>query len=395
MKKKLLMGLALVVVVAFVASCSKGYVSVADKGKATGKTFTVDQSGDAGRYVSLDLDSKNNAHMVYIDKKNKSLKYVRQEGTAFAPEVVDAGCAQCMFASIKVGADDAPHLAYYHGSKKTLLYAYKKEGVWKTEKIEWGEKTGMGAQLLFDKEQNLHALYYSGDGYLKHAWRVLNTEAAKPKKKKPKPKAKGEKVEEPPEPPEGIWGTERVDKANGSEKVQISLVVQPNGRLAASFFHWSGMTSELRMAMQDANGKWSTEIVSKENNPGKSSAMMIAPNGEAHIIFREARKDRLSIARFSSEGWAQTPLQNKVYNMALASNDSGNLLVAYAEMSGRDPRKGHLCMLLRTGEAWSRYDVDNAKGSGTHLDADLTSDGAPVIAYYEERGKSLKLFIGQ
>jgi hypothetical protein len=41
------------------------------------------------------------------------------------------------------------------------------------------------------------------------------------------------------------------------------------------------------------------------------------------------------------------------------------------------------------------YEVDGSRGAGTHLDAVFTTSGAPVIAYYEERGHSLKLFVGE
>jgi hypothetical protein len=378
---------------AFVVSCSKGYVDVGGGGQAKGKTLGVDKSGDAGQYVSVDLDGKNNAHMVYSDLKNMSLKYALQADTAFNVETVDAGKTRCLYTTIKVDSQGQPHIIYYSDAKKTLFYAYKKEGAWKTEKVEWGAGTGMGTRLLFDKEQKMHALYYSGDGYLKHAWRALAVYDDKPKKKaKPKKAKDGKPAEPEEEPPEGIWGSERVDKANGSEKVQISLVVQPNGRLAASYFHWSGLTSELRMALQGADGKWTTEVVSKENNPGKSSAMFFDVKDQPQIIFREARKDRLSIAVYSSEGWKLSPLMDKVNNLALAAGPSGDLLVAYQEMSGPDPRKGHLCMLLHKGGAWTNYDVDSARGSGSHLDAVMTSTGDPVIAYREEEGKSLKLF---
>jgi hypothetical protein len=177
--------------------------------------------------------------------------------------------------------------------------------------------------------------------------------------------------------------------------VQISFVRQPKGGLAASYFHWSGLNSEVRVAIQGEDGKWSTEVVATEHNPGKSSAIFFTPRSEPRIIFREARKDRLCIAAFTAEGWAVEPLLNGVYNMALASDASGNLLIAYEKMSGPDPRKGRLYVAMRKSGVWTNYEVDSSPGTGTHLDAVFTPSGAPVIAYYEERGHSLKLFVGE
>lgn len=389
--KKLFWACGFFAVVALVASCTKG-VDIKDGGRAKGKTYTVDNSGDAGQYVAMDIDVHDAVHMVYYDKKNQALKYVRQSPSGFAIDTVDDSCGKCLYCTIKVTGEGEPHVAYYRDANKMLTYAYRKEGTWKKEPIEWGNGTGMGARLLFDHEWKLHALYYSGDGHLKHAWRVLRDENAPPP---PPPKPKKGETAEVVEPTEGIWGNERVDKANGSEKVQISFVRQPKGGLAASYFHWSGLNSEVRVAIQGENGKWSTEVVATENNPGKSSAIFFTPRSEPRIIFREARKDRLCIAAFTAEGWAVKPLLKDVYNMALASDASGNLLIAYERMSGPDPRKGHLNVAIRKSGVWTNYEVDGSKGAGTHLDAVFTPSGASVIAYYEEQGHSLKLFVGE
>ncbi|MBN2493175.1 MAG: hypothetical protein JXR96_01185 [Deltaproteobacteria bacterium] len=390
-------------------ACSQG-VAMKDGGKAKGKILTVD-SGDVGYHVTMELDLEDRAHMVYYDKKNQSLKFVSQSSAGFAISVVDDACERCLYATLKMDGDNEPHLAYYSDSTQTLTYAYRQQGRWKKEPIEWGKGTGMGARLLFDSDQLLHALYYSGDGYLKHAWRVRRSpeemerlrrealEKARRLDKKAKRKSStgsaGASTPQLAEPAEGFWGSERVDKANGSEKVQISFVRQPSGRLATSYLHWSGLSSELRIAMQAEDGSWSTEVAAFEDNPGKSSALFFTPGGEPHVVFREARKDRLAMAETSIEGWKAEPLVPDAYNMSIDVDASLNLLVAYEKLSGRDPRKGHLCMAWRRDGSWFRYEVDTARGSGSYLSAGLTNSGTPVIAYFEETNKSLKLFVGE
>ncbi len=376
-------------------SCSKKGIEVKDAGRAKGKTYTVDNSGDAGQFVSMDIDVNDFVHMVYYDKKNKALKYVRQSSAGFAIDTVDTACQRCLYATLRVTGNGDPHIAYYSDATQTFTYSYKKDTEWKKEPIEWGKGTGMGARLLFDDDFNLHALYYSGSGWLMHAWRVLRK--PEPGKRKTKvAKGKDGKKTGIEEETEGIWGTERVDKANGSEKVQISFVKQPRGGgLAASYLNWSGLTSELRLAIQGKDGKWSSQVVAREDNPGKSSALFFSNAAEPRIIFREARKNRLSVATPGADGWKITPLLGDVYNMALETDASGDLLLAFEHLAGNDPRKGNLCYAVRRGGKWSRFIVDSEKGSGTHLDATLTAASVPVIAYYEERGHSLKLFVGE
>jgi hypothetical protein len=385
------LGLWVTVLMLVAAACSKKGIEIKDGGKAKGKTFTVDNSGDAGQFVSMDIDLNDKVHMVYYDKKNQALKYVRQSSAGFATDTVDDSCKRCLYATLKVTGTGEPHLAYYSDSTQTFTYAYKKENEWKKEPIEWGKGSGMGARLLFDENFQLHALYYSGDGFLKHAWRILRKDA--PKAGAPK---KGKKANPKPaeEETEGLWGNERVDKANGSEKVQISFVRNTKGNLATSYLHWSGLTSELRIATRKKDGSWESKVVAREDNPGKSSALFFAGSGEERIIFREARKDRLAMAKPSEQGWEITPVIDDVYNMALATDAAGDLLLAFEELSGRDPRDGHLCMAQRKAGQWTRYVVDSQKGSGTHLAATLSSSSSPIIAYYEEKGHSLKLFVG-
>jgi hypothetical protein len=385
----LLAGSALVVLL---SACDEKGVKMTAAGKAQGEILTVDNSGDVGYHVDMILDENDRPHIVYFDKKNKALKYVRHSAAGFSSEVVDSTCKRCLYATIRVTGDSEPHIAYFNDSTQTLTYAFRRDGKWKQEGIRWGKGSGMGVRLMFDDHQGLHALYYTGDGYLEHAWRVPNQAALETKKKaKTKTGQKGEKKKD--EQPEGIWGNERVDKANGSENVSISLVRQPNGMFAASYFHWSGLSSEVRIAKQGEDGSWTTELVAFEHSPGKSSALIFNRQGEPIVFFREAMKDRLSIAELTAEGWKVTPLVPDAYSMSVAIGGTFNLLLGYE--SGRDPRKGHLRMAWRKDWQWYDYEVDLTRGSGSYLAAGLTTNGVPVLAYFEETGKSLKLFIGK
>ncbi|RME30523.1 MAG: hypothetical protein D6806_00125 [Deltaproteobacteria bacterium] len=369
-----------------VPACTEKGVEMADGGKARGKLLTVDSSGDAGQYVAMDIDINDNVHLAYYDKKNRQLKYVQWSPRGLATEVIDSACRRCLFATIRATANGEPHVAYYSDSTKTFTYAYRDDDGWHREPIEWGEGNGMGAKLLFDDSWQLHALYYSGDGYLKHAWRVaVKSPAVKCKKKK--------RGECPPQP-KGLWDNERVDKANGSEHVLISFVKQPDGRLAATYLHWSGLSSELRLAERQPDGTWKKQVITREENPGKASFLFYDEDGNPEIIFRQAMKNRLCLAKQDAQGWKITPLIPDAYNMAVSADAQQNLLVAYEHLAGTNPLHGHLRYALRQAGKWTSFVLDESRGSGTHVAAALTSESAPVIAYYEEKSHSLKLFLG-
>lgn len=378
----------LVVVSVMISACTEKRIKVAGGGQAKGKIIIVEEKNQAGQYVAMGVDSRDKVHMVYFDKQNQALKYAVEAEDGFSKEFVDKSCKRCLYGAIAVDKDANAHLAYYSDASKTLVYAYKKDGEWQKEPIEWGDGIGMGARLLFDHEGKLHVLYYSRDGYLKHAWKLYPEAISKDGKK-----ISGS--EKTIETKDTFWKSERIDKANGSDRVQISFKRQPKDRLAASYFHWSGFDSDLRVAIEGLYDTWTIETVAIEQNPGKSSSLFFTPKGEPRVIFREARKDRLSFAEPTKDGWESKALVENAYNMALASNDKGEILVAYLKMPGTDPRKGKLCSLLYKNGKWTRFDVDAEDGSGTYLDAALTKSAKPLIAYYEDHSQSLKLFVGQ
>jgi hypothetical protein len=384
--------LILAVVGLCLASCTAP-APLQDAGRAPGKILTVDNSGDAGYHVTLDVDVDDGVHLVYFDKQHGRLKYLRHGATAgLAEQIVDDACKSCLYPAIRVTSPDEPHILYYNDATQTLTYTYRQGNAWAREAVEWGKGTGMGANLLVDGEHRLHALYYSGDGYLKHAWRVPNPEAGKPTA----PSSRAKPGDPPPLPqPEGLWASERVDRANGSEKVVIGFARQASGRLAASYLHWSGLTSELRVASQAEDGAWSTDVAARENNPGKVSALYLAPDGSPRVIYREGLKDRLMRAEFDLEGWKHQLLASDAYNLSLATDSVGHLVLAYQRMRGPDVRKGHLRMAVKGDRGWADFLVDDTPGSGSYLAAGLTASGRPVVAYFNEAQRVLKLFLGK
>ncbi len=405
MTGKILSGWVVVFLVSLGVGCTESGIDLKDGGQAKGAIHVLDGSGDAGQYVALALDKKDQVNLVYYDSKKKELNYQHHTASGITTEVIDATCDKCPYATILVDENGEPHVAYYSSAYQTLVYAYKKDGTWKREPVEWGSGSGMGLRLLFDREGRLHALYYTGDGFLKHAWRVQRKPGEAlpnvPKRQRTKPgqdvSAGGgkDRAAPPPEEPEGVWGDEQVDKAHGSEKVQISFVLQPNGRLAVSYLDWSAFSHQLKYAVQREDGSWTTEVVTQTNNPGKSSALFFSPTNDPQIIFREALKNRLSQATLTAKNWKIIPLFDEVYVMGLVVDPSSNLLIAYQRLRGSDPRKGELFLARRTNGVWTNYQIDDSPGSGSFLDIAVTAKSTPIIAYYEESNHQIKLFVGE
>ncbi len=392
-------------VAVYLSSCTKCASSVPplpDGGKAKGKHVSVESGSNVGEFVSLHLDASDAVHLAYYDRTQQALKYARQTENGFAVEVVEANCAKCVFSALELNAQGEPGVAYFNGTDKMLMFAMKVGQEWKKETVEWGAGTGMGIRLLYDQQGKLHALYYSGDGYLKHAWREEHKPAENQKTpdkaegKAPDKAAGKDKEAKPVNTGTGLWGAERVDRANGSEKVLITLMEQqPQGGLAASYLHWSGMTSELKIAYQRKDQGWTSEVVTRENNPGKSSALFVDSGSGPQILYRESMTNNLVLTRFSQNGWEAKPLCDQAFNMAFATNGKGLLLLAFSSGSGTDARDATLRLALSRQGSWTLYSLSDTPGSGAYLDAAVSSHGQPIVAYHEESTKSLKVFVGE
>ena len=131
--------------------------------------ITVDYS--SGQYTSLAVDSADVPHAVYYDAVNGKLKYASAvskyswDATDIATvgTVSEAGATNVhRLASLAVDADDHPHVSYYDANDQSLKYIQWTGKVW-TDPVTLdggGANVGVDNTMKLDRQGHPHIAYY-------------------------------------------------------------------------------------------------------------------------------------------------------------------------------------------------------------------------------------------
>jgi hypothetical protein len=89
--------------------------------------LVVEATDQVGLYISIDIDSADNPHIVYYDSGNQRLKYAKLDGACLAdipncPLVLDEAGSNIRYMALALDAQDTAHIAYFHVSGYDLKY---------------------------------------------------------------------------------------------------------------------------------------------------------------------------------------------------------------------------------------------------------------------------------
>jgi len=118
---------------------------------------------EAGFYTSLDIDSENNPHIVYVS--NTVLKYTYYDGDQWKIHAFNDSVA---YTSIALDSQDLPHISYTLEDTHNLIYTYFDGIIWKTYTVD-SQSEVYDTVIALDKENNPHIAYYA-DNSLKYAY---------------------------------------------------------------------------------------------------------------------------------------------------------------------------------------------------------------------------------
>jgi hypothetical protein len=102
-------------------------------------TPTDPVNGSIGSSNSLALDSSNRPHIAYSDETNRTIKYARWTGSAWAMEIVDTSTFQLGSTSIALDSSNRPHVSYTSLSDVSLYYARWTGSAWAKETVDPSE----------------------------------------------------------------------------------------------------------------------------------------------------------------------------------------------------------------------------------------------------------------
>ncbi|MCS5537754.1 MAG: hypothetical protein NZ770_06580, partial [Candidatus Poseidoniaceae archaeon] len=306
-------------------------------------TETVDSTGLVGEFCSIDVDSNDNPHIVYIDRDNGGqLKYAAYDGN-WTLSVVDE---EAEYTSIVMDSTDRPHFSYYDLSDEDLRYLSQSGAnavVVSTDMSfdnSWG---GIGFKL--DSQGIPHIAYqnHSGNNHVSYA-RLNSTASA----------SAGTEV----------WDIETIDTSNQNYYGSwISLDLDSQDRPHVSYFGGDN-TDDLRYAYHNGT-EWVTETVDSKSNTGVDrtgwySAIVIDSTDKPQIVYSSQGTSNMRYAIHDGSDWHL----DDVINSGSGAKKNIQLSLSVADVP-------HICYFDDGG---NRLGYATYSGSGWVVDHDISSN---------------------
>lgn len=117
------------------------------------RTDTIDYYGNV---FDIKIDSSNNYHISYTDCDYAALWYAKWDGASWSNETVNYGGSGCYFNAIDVNSTGYPRIAYQNQNDDKAYYATK-SATWVNEKV-WDFTMSRHIDLVINSSDNPHIL---------------------------------------------------------------------------------------------------------------------------------------------------------------------------------------------------------------------------------------------
>ena len=404
---------------------------------------TVDDDQAVGQFASLALDQQNRPHISYYDAYNGNLKYAYFNGTQWFTTVVDTAPvvneAEAMLPSeIDVRADRRPGFDP----------AFQPEGLESTEQSVQDHKGGVGmySSITIDSQNRPHISYYDAvNRNLKYAFLDTRTNPATwvvdtvnrgflgndygtwtsivtldvGNQTVPLISFMDETLDDLKFITGKVGDWEEVETVDGGDIKggYTSIALDNDNNIYISYYACGERTSDtnftcskgdLKFARRKA-GQWTTAVVHSRDNIGGWTSLAIDEENHAHISYYSFTEMDLWYAYSEGGVSAGGQVSGVKWNTSrLASNgdvgrytsistfidseediyphityldlDAGKLVETYRAIDPNDKK-----------EKWFFRDIDRMADVGYSTSIEYKSNGAPLISYFDNATKDLKL----
>jgi len=243
----------------------------------------VDNSGNAGDYLSLALNKSNTPHICYLDKKNGHLNYAYLNGSSWTIQTVDHNENVGYYCSLALDSRGNPHICYINQTRPFgILYA-----VGDLKKSHWDISTinteyGVSWISLALKKNDLPCLSYFEyfrNQSLEYAW----MENAK-------------------------WNFNTVDyntTVDSGRESSLALDSHDNPHIS----YLDATHSDLKYAYQTGSN-WSIQTVDAKGEVGHSSSLSLDSDNHPHITYLDSSLKRIKYAFWTGYTWDIQYLDN-------------------------------------------------------------------------------------
>jgi hypothetical protein len=140
--------------------------------RATGAWSVTDAPGAGGSTdPAFGIDSLGQAHVVFLDSTNQSLRYSTNAGGTWATSVIEPPGASYWYSpALAMDGAGAVHAVYYDGAGQDLRYATNKSGAWQATVVDAAGDVGGRPSIAVTAAGVAHVAYLDfGNGRLKYA----------------------------------------------------------------------------------------------------------------------------------------------------------------------------------------------------------------------------------
>ncbi len=340
----------------------------------TWQIFTVDAPGNVGQFSSIAMRGSE-IHIAYYDATFTFIKY------AFSPDLgnswsfdtvyVFTGGNTLKWLSLALDSSGVPHIVFSDNSNDDISHAYFNGTTWTIEVVDNNGDLGSSCSIFIDDSNHIHI------AYSENTWNDLKYAINR----------------------NGTWQIGFVDQNLGNREPRgIDIAVDKNYKVHISY--WDRLPTNNRLKYATGNfGAWTIyNVEASGTNTGGQSSIFFDSTGNPHIsYFRYGGNRGLKYAFFNGTNFdtfyldafnaSLTPAQGQWSSIKLSSLDS--IWIAYY-----DDNISGLKVLKKSALKWDTLIVDSLGDVGRFSSLDLTSEGDPVISYYDAPNQDLKLAIG-
>jgi hypothetical protein len=249
------------------ADRSLKYQSFGDDGTSS-QLQTVDNTGNAGAFLSMTADTDGILHAAYYDAKNGDLKYARRDlAGVWSTQTIDAKNTVGLYPSIALGADDMAVITYYYKNSGDLRMARQTQTGWKFSTLASAGDVGRYSSLKLNPATNRMAVAY--EDTTDTAFMYAEQSASG-------------------------WLTSMAD---GSTKYGGGYISLDFGRGLPAISYYDAYNSDLKFAERSSRGKWNATTVASHNSQGLYSDLSFTYNtNQPAIVYYNKTQDTVVLA---------------------------------------------------------------------------------------------------
>lgn len=329
---------------------------------------TVDTRGDIGRSSSLALDSQDQPHISYVQRRGQGIDYLvygRWDGIQWQKTTIDNGYQLGSKTAIALDSQENPHIFYkIEPDEPELRHAHWDGSAWQINTVETNVSPDFDFAL--DSNDRPHISYIKigdPDDELRYAY--LN---------------------------EAAWQTETLATNNNPDWESLSLALDGNDQPHLSYY--DDESEALRYAHNNGGG-WQTETIETLSSIlGFNLSLALDSNNYPHIAYTKDSDTELAFAQWNGASWQiqtilSAPLQsNFASNLSLAFDSEDNAHISYAY--DENDMDVSLRYIHWDGAQWQNETLDNSGATGYNNDIALDANDQVHISYYKARHGDLR-----